>query len=108
MSTIAEALLLLAYRDDKGTPLITTGELDVVLTGGLLAELAIADRIELSEKKVVVVNAAPTGDDELDAVLARIGGEAKLRKPEWWVSKLNSDKLRRRLLVRLAERGVLS
>ncbi|GIH23367.1 hypothetical protein Aph01nite_16770 [Acrocarpospora phusangensis] len=108
MSAIAEDLLLLAYHDDKGTPLITTAELDIALTGALLAELAMADRLTVTEKKLVVVDSAPVGDEELDAVLARIAGEPKVRKPEWWVNKLNSDKLRKRLLVRLAERGVLS
>ncbi|MEO3855534.1 GPP34 family phosphoprotein [Acrocarpospora sp. B8E8] len=110
MSAIAEDVLLLAYREDKGTPLISAGELDLALAGALLAELAIADRIAVQDKTLVVVNPAPVGDAELDAVLARIVTEnqKKPRKPSWFVSKISSDKLRKRLLAGLAERGILS
>lgn len=106
--TIAEEVLPLACRDDTGTPLIGSVELDAALAGAVLAELTVSGRIDLERKKVMVTDPAPLGDEELDAALARITGEGKERKPEWWVGKLNGGKLRKRLLTRLAARGVLS
>ncbi|MEU8250221.1 GPP34 family phosphoprotein [Nonomuraea sp. NPDC048916] len=106
--TIAEELLLLAYTEDEGKQLIGASQLDPALAGAILAELAVNDRIELSGKKVSVKDPTPLGDEELDATLARITAEGKERKPVWWVQRLHSTKLRRRLLTRLAESGVLA
>lgn len=106
--TIAEELLLLALHDEKGTPLVAGTQLDPALAGALLAELAVNGRLELSDKKVTVTDPSPLGDSELDATLARIAEEGKERKPAWWVQRLQSAKLRRRLLTRLAESGVLT
>ncbi|MEO3800049.1 GPP34 family phosphoprotein [Nonomuraea sp. B1E8] len=106
--TIAEEFLLLAYRDDKGTPLIDSTRLDSALAGALLAELAVAGRLELSGKQVAVTDPSPLGDAELDATLTRIATEGKARKPAWWVQRLKTGKLRTRLLAKLAESGVLA
>ncbi|MCK2214388.1 GPP34 family phosphoprotein [Actinomadura sp. ATCC 31491] len=106
--TIAEELLLLAYSEDEGKPLVGAVQLDPALAGALLAELAVEGRVELSDKKLVLSGAEPLGDDELDAVLARVAEDGKERKPAWWVQRLQSAKLRNRLLTRLAQAGVLS
>ncbi|MFK4036421.1 GPP34 family phosphoprotein [Nonomuraea wenchangensis] len=106
--TIAEELLLLAYSEDEGKQLISTVQLDPALAGALLAELTVEGRVELSDYKLVLTGGAPLGDDELDAVLSRLGDERKQRKPAWWVQRLQSHKLRTRLLTRLAEAGVLT
>lgn len=111
--TIAEELLLLAYSDDKGRPLVSTAYLDPAVAGALLAELAVHDRVELTGRKLTgrkltVTDPAPLGDDELDAVLALMAGRKSDRSPAWWVQKLQSHKLRNRLLSRLAGMGVLS
>ncbi|WP_113701713.1 GOLPH3/VPS74 family protein [Nonomuraea lactucae] len=106
--TIAEELLLLAYSEDEGKQLISATQLDPALGGAILAELAVNERIELSEKKVSVRDATPLGDEELDAALARMAEERRERRPVWWVQKLHSSKLRRRLLTRLTESGVLN
>lgn len=105
--TIAEELLLLAYREEDGKQLIGSTHLDSALGGAVLAELAVNERVDLSDKRVAVVDPTPLGDDELDATLARIA-EEKPRKPDWWVSKISSSKLRRRLLTGLAGAGVLT
>ncbi|MEU4407775.1 GPP34 family phosphoprotein [Streptosporangium sp. NPDC023963] len=107
MTTIAEEVLLLAYDEEQGRQLIGSSELDAALGGALLAELAVGGRIDLADRKVAVLDATPVGDEELDTALARIAAESKARKPEWWVQRLHSGKLRSRLLARLAERGVL-
>ncbi|WP_344978848.1 GOLPH3/VPS74 family protein [Streptosporangium fragile] len=107
MTTIAEEVLLLAYDEREGRQLVSSTELDAAVGGAVLAELAVGGRIDLADRKVTVRDGAPTGDEELDTTLARIVAEPKTRKPEWWVRRLTSAKLRRRLLSRLTERGVL-
>ncbi|MEU6723528.1 GPP34 family phosphoprotein [Nonomuraea wenchangensis] len=110
--TIAEELLLLAYSEGEGKQLISTVQLDPALAGALLAELAVEGRVELTDDRLVLTGSAPLGDDELDpeldAVLSRVAGEHKERKPAWWVQRLQSHKLRTRLLTRLAQSGVLT
>lgn len=106
--TIAEELLLLGYHDETGRPQAGSVELDAAVAGALLAELAVAGRIDLRDDMVMVTDRSPVGDEELDAVLARVHGEPKPRKAQWWVERLRSGELRKRLLRRLAERGVLS
>lgn len=105
---LAEEILLLAYRDDTGKPLAQAVELDCALAGAVLAELALKERIDLDGKKVTVTDPTPVGDEELDATLALISNEERTRKPEWWIGKLRSGKLRKRLLSRLTARGVLN
>ncbi|MBB4916914.1 GOLPH3/VPS74 family protein [Streptosporangium saharense] len=107
MTTIAEEILLLAYDEAEGRQLIGSTELDAALGGSLLAELAVSGRIDLTNKKVAVLDPTPLGERELDATLALIAAETRQRKPDWWVRKLYSSGLRRRLLSGLAERGVL-
>ncbi|GGO13217.1 hypothetical protein GCM10010116_26630 [Microbispora rosea subsp. aerata] len=106
--TIAEEVLLLGYREDTGKPIIGSVELDCALAGALLAELAVRGRVDLDGAKVVPVDRTPMGDEELDTTLTRIAEEPRPRKAEWWVGKLRAGKLRKRLLTRLAARGVLS
>jgi hypothetical protein len=106
--TIAEELLLLAHSENEGKQLIPIMQLDPALGGAILGELAINERIELTDKKVSVRDTTPLGDEELDAALARMSQEQRERRPAWWVQTLHSGKLRRRLLTRLAEAGVLS
>ncbi|MBG0827052.1 GPP34 family phosphoprotein [Planomonospora sp. ID67723] len=108
MTIIAEEVLLLAHEEIEGKQLVSSAHLDSALGGALLADLAVNGRIALNGKKVVVTDTTPVGNEELDAVLARIAGDPKERKPETWVYKLQSGKLRKRLLAGLAERGVLS
>ncbi|MEU7899793.1 GPP34 family phosphoprotein [Nonomuraea sp. NPDC049152] len=106
--TIAEEVLLLAYREEDGKPLIGTTELGAALGGAVLAELAVEGRIELSQKKVVVKDATRGGDADLDEALVRIAEDGKERKPAWWITKLGNTKLKNRLLTKLADSGVLT
>ncbi|GGO00628.1 hypothetical protein GCM10011574_07590 [Microbispora bryophytorum] len=106
--TIAEEVLLLAYREDTGKPIIGSVELDCALAGALLADLAVRRRVDLDGAKVVPVDPTPVGEEELNATLTRIAEERAPRKADWWVGKLRAGRLRKRLLTRLAARGVLS
>jgi hypothetical protein len=103
--SLPEEFLLLAY-DEDGTPLTDGTRLDNGLGGALLLQLALAKRVDVEDKRVVVVDRGPTGDALVDEALARIA-EEKPRKPGYWVTKL-SKQARPRLLARLVDEGVLT
>jgi hypothetical protein len=104
--SLAEEFLLLAYADD-GTPLTDGMHLDNGLGGALLLDLAMTSRIDVVDKRVVVLDAAPIGDPLVDQALARIAGAERNRKPGHWVSKFAKD-TRPRVLEKLVADGVLT
>jgi hypothetical protein len=104
--SLAEEFLLLAYADD-GTPLTDGMRLDNGLGGALLLDLAMAARIDVVDKRVVVLNREPTGEPLLDQALGRIGQAEKSRKPGYWVSQFAKD-TRPRVLETLVADGVLT
>lgn len=103
--SLPEEFLLLAY-DEDGTPLTDGTRLDNGLGGAILLELALARRLDIEDKRVVVLDPAPIGDALCDEALARIGQE-RPRKPGHWVTKL-SKQARPRILEKLVAEGVLT
>jgi hypothetical protein len=106
MTSLPEEFLLIAYADD-GTPLTDGTHLDNGLGGAVLLELALAGRVDVADKRVVVADRAPTGDPLLDGALARIAQEPKSRKPGHWVTKFAKD-TRPLVLDKLVADGVLT
>ena len=106
MTSLPEEFLLIAYADD-GTPLTDGTHLDNGLGGAVLLELALAGRVDITDKKVVVADRTPTGDPLLDAALTRITDEPKPRRPGHWVSKFAKD-TRPLVLDKLVADGVLT
>jgi hypothetical protein len=104
--SLAEEFTLLAYADD-GTPLTDGMHLDNGLGGALLLDLAMANRIDVADKRVVVVDPAPTGDRLVDQALERIAGAEKNRKAGYWISKFSKD-TRPQVLEKLVADGVLT
>jgi len=103
---LADELLLLAYSDE-GTPQLSQYSLDLGLGGAVLLELALAERFDVRDGKIVVVDPSPVGDPVLDEALIRVAGDKKGRSPRDWVQKL-SEHLRERLLDNLVGVGVLA
>jgi Golgi phosphoprotein 3 len=110
MLTLAEELLLLAVDDEKGNVLSASSMgLDYGLSGAVLMELILRDKVRSEGKKLIVVDSGPTGDDILDEALTRIQQAKRPRNTESWVSKMTGvvKNLRGRLLDRLIENGIL-
>jgi hypothetical protein len=103
---LADELLLLAYSDD-GSAQLSQYSLDPGLAGAVLLELALAERFDVRDGRIVVADASPVGDPVLDGALARVAGDKKARKPSDWVQKLGEN-LRERLLDDLVAAGVLA
>jgi hypothetical protein len=99
--TLAEELLLLTGATGD-QPL--AWRLHYGVAGALLAELEMAGRLACSaDGRVTVTDPGPTGDHELDAVLAEIADD-KPRYLHYWVGELVSIQRTGRLTGRLVGR----
>jgi len=108
MLTIAEELLLLALDDEKGNIVFSAANsLGYGLAGAILSELTLEERITLEGKKVVITNDAPLEDKVLNRIASQIKDSAKSRSPRSWIERLNKTELRKELLQRLVEKGIL-
>ncbi|MEC3975320.1 GOLPH3/VPS74 family protein [Amycolatopsis sp. H20-H5] len=106
---VAEELVLLVFDDTSGKRDGRLGNLDVMLAGAVLAELALRGRVELLGEgtgRLVVVNKGPTGSPVLDDAVTRL---ATLDQPipQDAVNSLAWRGLMEPLLAGLADRGVL-
>src|ERR1700736_6509194 len=72
METLAEDLLLLAVRPNG--KLGAAPKLRFGLSGSELVRLAAARRVDIVRGRIVVLDAAPAGDDLLDAALQSMTG----------------------------------
>jgi hypothetical protein len=81
---LSEDLLLLSIRPDKGD-LATTSSIDYGLSASELVRLAARGRIEIQADHVVVRDATPIGDAELDAALDSLVQEKQPPKPKNWI-----------------------
>ncbi|WBB73607.1 GPP34 family phosphoprotein [Micromonospora sp. WMMD1128] len=101
---LTDELVLLAY-DDGGANRLGRPHLDYGLAGALLLELALARRVEVADKRLVVTDPTPTGVPLLDEALATVGA-GRPRKPKDWIGKLSKG-LPDRVLDGLVGAGVL-
>jgi hypothetical protein len=109
---IAEDLLLLVTADDTGKLAADSTNTNMALGGALLAELALAQRVDIAgpdeqvpEGRLIVRDASSTGDSVLDDALATVGhNEGK--KPQSVVAAVGK-RTRLRLYERLAQAGLL-
>jgi hypothetical protein len=116
---IAEELMLVATDDETGRRRLGTDRLNPALGGALLAELALLERIGITDpgagllarNKLTVTSDRPTDDDELDRALAVVVAKEGTA-PQRLISSTSwqpiTKELRQRLLVRLVDRGVLT
>jgi len=103
--------LLLLMLDDR------TGRLhhhaapagDYAIAGALLAELALARRIDTDPQRLWVTDSSPVGDDLLDGVLAKIDAEHECQCSQYWIQELSrsSGSYRDVLFGALVRKGVL-
>ena len=115
-----EEVLLLALKDEKGTP--NSGMFTIAMGGAILADLLLSERFVLEEKPrkkplkpgkkpaylVAVDNPKPLADPVLDECLHQVVTSKKPRSPQEWVTRFGQLKdLRRRVAVGLCRKGIL-
>jgi hypothetical protein len=106
VTSLPEEFVLLAYGDD-GAAQLDSSTLGYGLGGALLLELALAERVDVVDKKVVVADPAPHEDPLIDAALQQVRDDPKPRGPQHWVDKLSRG-ARDAVLERLVANGTLT
>lgn len=107
--TLAEELLLLSLRDDKGTVLCSASiGLPYGLAAAVLMELAIKEKIRIDGKKLVAAPAGDTGDAILDECLGLLRASARPKTIAGWMTRLGGRKsIQRTYLDRLVQKRIL-
>jgi Golgi phosphoprotein 3 len=110
MLGFVEEMVLLQLDDRHGSFVdLPQSAGDVVIAGAALMELALANRIDTDLERLIIVDASPTGDDILDAVLARLAASTDELTSAGAIAlvTLDSRKFQEQALQRLVAKGVL-
>ena len=110
MLTIAEEVLLLFLDDEKGTFIRGPDiHVELAMSGAVLMDLALANRIDTDPERLFVVDQTPVGDRVLDDLLARIAAAEPERSTEYWLNWIREDvpDIMGHFIERLVERGIL-
>ncbi|MEE6310373.1 GPP34 family phosphoprotein [Plantactinospora veratri] len=103
--SLAELIALLAY-DNDGVARGTDANLDYGLAGALLMDLALAGRIDVVGKYVVVTNPEPTDVRLTDFALHHLQRDRRAREPRDWIIRFTKD-VRAAVLSQLIDAGTL-
>lgn len=111
MLNLMEELLLLAIDDEKGKIISSSSTaLPYGLTGTILLELSIAEKIKVDGKKLFVSDNSSTGNEILDEALYHLENITKQKSVKYWVTRLNSKMkgLKTDILSQLIKKGILT
>ncbi len=106
-----EEVLLLALRDDEGTPVSGT-MYNFGMGGAILAELLLEERIRVVQPKKTALaelhRSTKLGDSVIDECLEKVRTAKRRAALQTWVSRFaNVKQLRHRAAVGLCNRGIL-
>ena len=110
MLRFADELLLLLIDDKRGDLIpIPEWSLACALAGALLMDLALEGRIDTDPDYLLLLDAAPLGDDLLDPVLEEIAQAEAAQHARYWVAHFaqRGDDIRDKTLARLTAQGIL-
>jgi len=110
MLTISEEVLLLFIDDERGTFIRGPDiHVELAMSGAVLMDLALANRIDTDPDRLFVVDRSPLGDEVLDRLLARIAASEQEHSVEYWLNWIREDvpDIMGHFIDRLVERGIL-
>lgn len=111
MITIGEEILILMLDQETGrmTDRLPPEIVSNTLSGALLMELAINNRIDTDLEGLFVVSSEPMSEYLLDTVLEQIAADSKKHTTKFWIRVLATaaDSIADMLVERLVERGIL-
>lgn len=108
--SIAEEVLLLMLHDNEGTFIkVPDWTVRYALSGALLMELALKNRIDTDLESLTVIDSTPTDDSLLDGLLSHISNEETTQSTRFWIERtaVHADAIREAALARLVDRGIL-
>ena len=109
--SIAEEVMLLMLHDNDGSFIrVPDWSLRYALSGAVLMDLALRNRIDTDLKTLSITEKTPTGDNILDGLLKNIASEEEEQTIRFWIERtaVHADAIREAALARLVERGILS
>ena len=108
--SIAEEVLLLTLHDSDGTFIkVPDWTIRYALSGAVLMDLALHDRIDTDLETLTVISSDPTEDTLLDGLLNFITREKEPQSTRFWIERtaVHADAIRDVALERLVARGIL-
>jgi Golgi phosphoprotein 3 len=109
MLGLVEEILLLTLDDASGAFRKTPEySLELAISGAILMDLALRDRVDADPERLMVVDGTPTGDGVLDPVLRELERSEEQRTLREWILVLGRVPfLRERALQELVDKGIL-
>src|ERR1051326_2952245 len=110
MLGFVEEIVLLQLDDSQGRFVnLPLSAADVVLAGAALMELALANRVDSDLSQLILVDAAPTGDEILDDVLRQLAEPGADLNATAALERIsgNGEKYQDIALKRLIAKGIL-
>lgn len=105
---IPEELLLLTIDDNSGViPTELKPRLHHGLAAAFLAELVMANKIQMAGDRLTMASTEPTGDALCDDILAMITSDNKQRKLGRWIQAIGRKLTIKQVALRLVERKVV-
>lgn len=100
---------MLALDDKKGSFIPDSTLFTYAIAGAVVLELALEERIDLSDKRVRVTNTSKTGDKILDTYFDMIIQSKKERKVKDWVEKIGNkaSQIKKDTIDKLVESRIL-
>ncbi len=108
--TFVEEIVLLALDDVTGAPLpLPVTALSHGLAGAVIADLALAGKVDTDAQELTVLDPTPTGDPLLDPWLSLIAADPQPRPVTHWLALLSDrqKEIENPALERLIARGIL-
>ena len=111
MLRFPEELMLLILDDENGRfARVPDQSLRYALSGGVLMDLAMENRIDTDPKQLVLLDSTPVNDGLLDPTLADISQADETHDARYWVERTairSATGIREASLDRLVEKGIL-
>ena len=107
---LSEELILLMLNERSGYLEMVPGwNFSCVMAGAVIADLALAGRIDTDLQVLYVTDPTPTGDSLLDPTLKEISESKELFEAQYWIERnaARSEDIVTGTLERLVERGIL-
>lgn len=84
----AEKFLILAHHPEKGRFMTSQLYIQYGIAGSVLLDMTLDDRIEMSDKKLILKAGSGTPGPMTGEIIALISQSVKPRKTEYWIRKL--------------------
>ncbi len=106
---LIDQLTLLALDDKKGKFISGDIAFTYATAGALILELALEERVDLSDNHVRIINKELTGDSIIDTHFKTMIQSNKERKVKDWVERIgkNANQIKKETIARLVENKIL-